>query len=261
MADDKYLLQGKGQGMARQLASVLFGVPTVGAFGVVGYMGATSSVSFGGLLFVGYAIWMVLFIMTAQGIAAVDITPGGQRDPEAAAQASGMRGESTVRRWLSELPADYILFDGVRLPHAQSQTGERELDFVVIGKRRVFVVEVKNNAGTIAPVNLWDKQWLVTTPSGGERSMRNPLHQVYGQTKTLEERLAERGVYVEAQPIVVLSNSDCAFICNDRTSIPIAKSGSVLRALITRLDEQGRELGSRRVAEVLASVDHARRPA
>ncbi|PYZ99595.1 hypothetical protein A6K26_007835 [Gammaproteobacteria bacterium 2W06] len=265
MANSQYHRLKRRQFRGRQALMVLFGVPGAAMVALALYMGVylgdphalLEPMTLPFLL----VIWIVLFGLTAKALKVMAPSAGKRSAPEVAAQASGVRGELGVKSWLGALPGDYILFDNVRISHAQSRTGERELDFVVIGKRRVFVVEVKNNAGTIAPDDLWDKQWPVTTPSGGQRSMRNPMHQVYGQRKTLEERLAERGVHVQVQPIVVLSNPNCLFLWGENTPIPIAQSGKVLRGLITRLDERGRRLDPPRVAEALASVDRTRQPA
>lgn len=246
MANSRYLIHNKGKDQSERALQWLFGFPTAVAlaFGLYGVF--ATHATYGMLLIFCGLIWLIVFDLA-----------GKLMDPAAA--ASGVRGESKVKTWLESLPNRYVLFDRVRLPHEGSQTGERELDFIVIGKRCVFVIEVKNNAGTIAPNDLWDKQWPVKTPSGGRRLMRNPMHQVYGQRKTLEERLAEHGVYLTVQPIVVLSNPDCSFFWNEYSSIPIVQSESALNEVITQLDGQGREIDAQRIAELIRRIDIARR--
>jgi|GEM_PF-3683450 len=246
MANGQYLIPNKGQEAVRRDLTWLFGVPTAAAGFAFVYLRVTSFPSAMELLVVGGVTWLISFSLMSKIL-------------ESAPVASGTRGELKVQASLAKLPADYILFDTVRLPHAQSRTGERELDFVVIGKRRVFVIEVKNNAGRITPKGLWDREWPVKTLRGAGRSMRNPLRQVYGQRKTLEARLAEHGIHLKVQPIVMLSNPDCAFRYDGEVSIPIIVSGPALRETLTTLDTHGGKINQQRVADALAGVDLARR--
>ena len=246
MANDKYLLNRKGEQAAHRDLARLFGVPSIVAVLVAGYFLFTLPNASASTLFIAVPVWFIFFTFMSEIL-------------ESAPAASGTLGESRVQSSLKRLSDDYILFDTVRLPHPQSRTGERELDFVVIGKRRVFVIEVKNNAGTIAPPDVWDRQWPVVTQRGDKRSMRNPLRQAYGQRKTLEGRLAERGIHLKVQPIVVLSNPDCEFIYSGKVSIPIVMSGTDLREIITRFDRAGSEIDQSYVAEVIQSVDISRK--
>jgi len=58
---------------------------------------------------------------------------------------AGAAGEDRALAALSGLPAEYTLFNQIRLPDERSRTGFREADFVVVGNNGVFIIENKCN--------------------------------------------------------------------------------------------------------------------
>jgi len=133
---------------------------------------------------------------------------------------SGLDGESRVFKLLASLSDEYIVLNQVLLPNARSRTGHTEADFVLIGKKALYLVETKNNASTIK-VTENGHEWDVTTPNGDATTMRNPVRQVKIQAKVLAERLAEKGIEPIIQPTVAFSSPVANLVRMEDTSVPV----------------------------------------
>lgn len=105
---------------------------------------------------------------------------------------SGRRGERRVERNLSDkLSDEYSLYNDVLLK------GERSgnIDHIVVGPTGIFVIETKNNGGTI---NYGSYGWK------GLGDSRNPISQVNNNMFRVK-KVFDKNLYVES--IVVFSNS------------------------------------------------------
>ena len=74
--------------------------------------------------------------------------------------ASGLAGEEGVYKLLAGIDSGFHVLNGVLLPNSRSRTGHTEADFVLIGKKALYLVETKNNSGRIEavespPSGLW----------------------------------------------------------------------------------------------------------
>jgi Nuclease-related domain len=92
--------------------------------------------------------------------------------------AAGAQGEDIALSILKPLPDQFVIFNQMDIPNDKSGTGVNEADFIVVGPSAIFVVEIKNNSGTI----LCDesaKNWNVAKVGRGGTSyegkeVRNP---------------------------------------------------------------------------------------
>ena len=56
---------------------------------------------------------------------------------------SGAEGETQVLKKLKELDNDFVLFNRMILPDEKTTIGIRELDFIAISKKAIYIIEVK----------------------------------------------------------------------------------------------------------------------
>lgn len=116
------------------------------------------------------AIAIVLFILAVGAFFAFDgnLVPGiiligaavlfFLRSAPDAALSAGAKGEDRAMQILTGLPDSFVLFNQLDIPNSKSRTGVNEADVVVCGPTAIFVVEVKNNNGTL----LSRKSWLIS---------------------------------------------------------------------------------------------------
>lgn len=135
------------------------------------------------------------------------------------AVASGLEGEVYAAHRILEMNPGFQLLNEVLLPNSRSRTGHTECDFVVLGRKAVYLVEVKNNQGTIF-VDEDAPDWVVRQGEC-QHSMRNPIKQVAIQKNRLVNLLKERGVAPIVQPMVAFSSSQVRFEGQKKTQVPI----------------------------------------
>ena len=140
------------------------------------------------------------------------------------AMKSGLDGERTVIAMLTQGLPNATVLQNQLIPNKWSRTGHTEIDIVVVSDGVVFLVEVKNNKGTIHASN--ERNWLVESPGGHTYTMRNPCSQVAGQVKALSRYLrAELGGWL-VLPIVVLPENPSVLDAGYSGSIPIFRNNS-----------------------------------
>ena len=125
----------------------------------------------------------------------------------AAVLQSGLAGEEAAAKALAGLPASYTVLCNVPVQVGGRRT---ELDAVAVGPGGVFIVEVKNHAGSIigeadAP------QWRQTRAGKGGRPinkmMANPLVQNRRQVELTRRLLEGEGVRCPVTGCVYFANS------------------------------------------------------
>ncbi len=140
---------------------------------------------------------------------------------------AGIRGEKFATKLIREtLNDDDILLCNVRISYDGKKT---ELDNVILNKRGIFIIEVKNYVGTITG-GLNDYEWNKTkvTASGNSytSSVKNPINQVRRQVYILANYLKDNGinVWIEGYAFLVEGNSPVrsAYILNDQQDIDAA---------------------------------------
>ena len=159
----------------------------------------------------GAGLWTFLSVWDHAGMYAASAKPRRL--------SSGLRGENAVYDAASKLDS-CVVRNQVLLPNARSRTGHTEADFIIIGKKALYLIETKNNSGRVA-VNDKGKEWKVTLAGGQKTTMRNPVRQVKIQAKVLRERLNEMGVSVAIKPAVAFPNIDARLFMTGPVSTPV----------------------------------------
>ena len=97
----------------------------------------------------------------------------------------GYYGEKWVGKDLNKLPKDkYIVLNDIMI---KDERGTHQIDHIVISKKGIFVIEMKNYYGLIVG-NKYDEKWTQHLGHHKE-SFYNPLRQNYGHKKTLSALL------------------------------------------------------------------------
>ncbi len=140
---------------------------------------------------------------------------------------AGIRGEKFATKLIRETLNDNdILLCNVRISYDGKKT---ELDNVILNKRGIFIIEVKNYVGSITG-GLNDYEWSKTkvTALGNAytSSVKNPIKQVRRQVYILANYLKDNGinVWIEGYAFLVEGNSpvQSAYILHDQKDIDAA---------------------------------------
>ena len=115
---------------------------------------------------------------------------------------SGVRGEEATLKILQKLPREYtILTNPVILNRGISM----ELDFVVIGRNGVFIIESKNHRGIISgrtSKQTWKQIKHGRNDKVYEKEIKNPVKQSYRQGKRMAEMFKDFNITADVYPIV-----------------------------------------------------------
>ena len=120
---------------------------------------------------------------------------------------AGAAGESTVLDELKKLDNNFVLYNSVILPDEKSTVGQRELDFVAVSKKAIYVVEVKNNRGYIHVENMaerWEVSKTSTFNKTYSKTIKNPIRQTFAQRKVLQTYLYKNKIYIKGIPVVTV---------------------------------------------------------
>lgn len=137
---------------------------------------------------------------------------------------AGIKGEKFATKLIRDtLHADDTLLCNVRISYDGKKT---ELDNVILNKRGIFIIEVKNYVGTITG-GLNDYEWSKTKVSASGNaytsSVKNPINQVRRQVYILANFLKDNGVnvWIEGYAFLVEGNSPVrsAYILNGQQDI------------------------------------------
>lgn len=128
---------------------------------------------------------------------------------EAPGVRAGKRGEKEAAGMIKQvLQEGDILLTNVRVKYKEKET---ELDNVIINRRGVFIIEVKNYSGTLTGKED-DYEWTKYKVSRGgniyEKQVRNPIKQVRRQVYILARFLKYSGIRVWVDGYVLLLNNN-----------------------------------------------------
>lgn len=110
---------------------------------------------------------------------------------------------------LATLPAEYVVFNQVIVPNGKSC---RELDFVVVGPRGIFAIEVKHHRGAISGRETdlgWRQRKRSHAGNFYEQDLRNPVGQLKGAIHVLKRYLRDQGINLWIEGIVVFTHPEC----------------------------------------------------
>lgn len=153
-----------------------------------------------------------------------------------AALRAGAVGEDNAIKLLSKLPDTFAIYNQVDIPNPKSRTGFNEADIIVVGPEVIFVIEVKNNNGSIVGSE-GDKEWQVNKVGRGgtpySKAMRNPISQVKQLVWLLSEDLKKKNSRVWIQGVVLFSNSKANLLISGSTSAPVIRNSQLMDYLIS----------------------------
>lgn len=126
---------------------------------------------------------------------------------------SGVRGEETTLKILRKLPKDYTILTN---PVILNRGITMELDFVVVGKNGVFIVESKNYRGIIkgkTSKTNWKQIKHGKNDKVYEKEISNPVKQSYRQGRRMAEMFRDFDITADLYPIV--------YFVDDRSELKI----------------------------------------
>ncbi|MGF7535443.1 nuclease-related domain-containing protein [Bacillus mexicanus] len=148
---------------------------------------------------------------------------------------NGLSGEKRALGLVKNLPPDYTVFSNVTLLYEHQ---ESETDLIVVGKKGVFLIEVKNHNGVITGKSE-DKRWVQfkETKLGGKYAnpFYNPTKQVKTHVYRLSGILKEVGYQYWIQGIVYFVNPSVKVDVHSK-QIPILTLNSSFREYLERYE-------------------------
>lgn len=115
---------------------------------------------------------------------------------------SGVKGEEATLKILQKLPKEYTILTN---PVILNRGITMELDFVVIGKNGVFIVESKNYRGIISgktSKQTWKQVKHGKNDKVYEKEINNPVKQSFRQGKRMAEMFRDFDITADIYPIV-----------------------------------------------------------
>ncbi len=163
---------------------------------------------------------------------------------------AGVRGEKATLEILKRLPKDYTVITN---PVLYNKSAELELDFVVVGKNGVFIVEAKNLNGVLKG-NADDNQWLqIKYGKNGktyEKQVGNPLKQAQRQSKRVAELLRKAHISADVYSLV--------YFADTRTELKITDFSQTKAAVFSNAERLAGFITSARGKHSLNSGEQAK---
>lgn len=119
---------------------------------------------------------------------------------------SGAAGEDGLLAELKKLPNSYHVFTNYRIEEKRIRD---EIDFVVVGKNGVFIIEVKNHVGKItggADDVEWQQEKLGKHGAPQKKAMRNPVKQAKWHNANVSRLLYRNGIKLPTRVMLVFTN-------------------------------------------------------
>ncbi len=120
---------------------------------------------------------------------------------------AGVRGESATLDVLKKLPKDYTVITN---PVLLNRGVSMELDFVVVGKNGVFIIESKNLNGVLKG-KIDDSQWTQVKHGKNnkvyEKRVGNPLKQAHRQGRRMLEMFRDFDITADVFSIVYFTDT------------------------------------------------------
>lgn len=165
---------------------------------------------------------------------------------------SGVKGEEQTLAILKKLPREYTVLTN---PVILNRGVTMELDFVVIGKNGVFIVETKNYRGIITGKTskaTWKQIKHGKNDKVCEKEINNPVKQSYRQGRRMVEMFRDFDISADVYPIVyfVDSRSELKLLDDAKLSVEVFNKEQKLLDFIT--NTKGREtVNSNELAKII----------
>ncbi len=135
---------------------------------------------------------------------------------------SGVRGEETTLKTLQKLPKEFTILTN---PVILNRGITMELDFVVVGKNGVFIVEAKNHRGIITgktSKSNWKQVKHGKNDKVYEKDITNPVKQSYRQCRRMEELFKDFDITANVYPILYFVDSRTELKIHDDADLNVA---------------------------------------
>jgi Holliday junction resolvase-like predicted endonuclease len=119
---------------------------------------------------------------------------------------AGIKGEEEALSLVSKLGDDYHVFSNLKV---EFENKESETDLIVVGKKGVFVIEVKNHNGTIigdAEEKIWKQHKVGKRGGRYSADLYNPTKQVGTHVWRLSKSLREENMRTWVQGVAFFVN-------------------------------------------------------
>ena len=138
---------------------------------------------------------------------------------------SGVKGERSLERIARKYKGEYDIFINCPVQYKRSRS---EIDMIMLGKKGLVIIEVKNHSGTVCGSDTDDKWTQYKHYKDGkntEADMKNPIKQITRQRDILKGILHENGIDVWIDSIVYFSNPLIRLKLNIKSKSSIVCSG------------------------------------
>lgn len=137
---------------------------------------------------------------------------------------SGVRGEETTLKILRKLPKEFTVLTN---PVIHNRGAVNELDFVVVSKNGVFIIESKNYRGIVCGKTSNSNWKQIKHGKNGktfEKEVSNPAKQSFRQKRRLEELFRDLRITATVYPVL--------YFVDDRTELKIQDDADLNVAII-----------------------------
>ncbi len=135
---------------------------------------------------------------------------------------AGVRGENTTLKILQKLPKEFTVLTN---PVILNRGVTMELDFVVVGKNGVFIVESKNHRGIISGKTSkpnWKQVKHGKNDKVYEKEITNPVKQSYRQCRRMEELFKDFDITANVYPILYFVDNRTELKIDDDANLNVS---------------------------------------
>ncbi len=138
---------------------------------------------------------------------------------------SGVKGERSLERVAKKYKSEYDIFINCPVQYRRSRS---EIDMIMLGKKGLIIIEVKNHSGTVCGSDtddMWSQYKHYKDGRSTEAEMKNPIKQITRQRDILKGILHENNINVWIDSIVYFSNPLIRLKLNLKSKSSIVCSG------------------------------------
>ena len=165
---------------------------------------------------------------------------------------SGVRGENDTLAILKKLPKGFTIITN---PVILNRGVTLELDFVVIGKNGVFIVESKNYRGIISGKTSSPKWKQIKHGKGDnvyEKEVGNPVKQAHRQGRRMLEMFRDFEITADIYPIVYFVDSRSELKIQDDAQLNVAVINNESQLIDYIVNSSGRQtVDSNELAKII----------
>jgi len=151
----------------------------------------------------------------------------------------GLEGEEKALMLVKDLDDSYHVFSNISIRYEGQKS---ELDLIVVGKKGVFVVEVKNYRGEIEgkeDERFWKQHKVGRKGTRYTQEFYSPVKQVSTHVYRLSKILKSDNVYTWVQGVVYFVNNEVDITQVETNQIPVLSFDTPLVTYLEELDTKG----------------------